>query len=82
MDPTGLVSRINKYIRRHTMKVKCIRETEDLQRDPKKFELYYDDLVYEKIYNVLSIEKDWYRIIDGSEEDYLYPPELFKVVEE
>lgn len=30
-----------------------------------------------KIYEVLSIEKDWYRIVDETGEDYLYPPELF-----
>ena len=34
-----------------------------------------------KIYDVISIEKDWYRIIDDSGEDYLYPPELFEIVE-
>lgn len=33
-----------------------------------------------KIYTVLSIEKDWYRIIDDSGEDYLYSPELFEIV--
>lgn len=35
-----------------------------------------------KIYNVISIEEDWYRIIDETDEDYLYPPEEFEVVEE
>ncbi len=34
-----------------------------------------------KIYDVISIEKDWYRIVDESEEDYLFPPELFEVVD-
>ena len=33
-----------------------------------------------KTYRVLSIEKGWYRIIDESGEDYLYPPELFVVL--
>lgn len=33
------------------------------------------------IYDVISIEKEWYRIIDDSGEDYLYPPELFEIVE-
>ena len=28
----------------------------------------------------MSIEKDWYRIIDDSGEDYLCPPELFEIV--
>ena len=35
-----------------------------------------------KIYNVLSVEKEWYRIVDNSEEDYLYPPDEFEIVEE
>ncbi len=34
-----------------------------------------------KIYEVLSIEKGWYRIQDDSGEDYLYPPELLEKVE-
>ena len=34
-----------------------------------------------QIYEVLSIESDWYRIIDNSDEDYLYSPEGFEVVE-
>ena len=37
---------------------------------------------HNKIYTVLSIEKDWYRIIDDSGEDYLYPPHLFEIVED
>lgn len=48
-------------------------------------------LLHGKIYEVLSISKTggWYRIIDeeGIDEDeelqgYLYPPELFEIVEE
>lgn len=34
-----------------------------------------------KTYDVLSVEKGWYRIIDDSGEDYLYPSELFELVE-
>ncbi len=34
------------------------------------------------IYECLGIEKGWYRIIDETEEDYLYPPDDFVVVEE
>lgn len=37
---------------------------------------------HDKIYTVLSVEKEWYRIIDDSGEDYLYPPNLFEIVEE
>ena len=38
-------------------------------------------LTHNIIYDVISIEKEWYRIIDDSGEDYLYPPELFEIVE-
>lgn len=39
------------------------------------------ELTHDKVYEVLSVEKDWYRIVDDSEEDYLYPPEDFEIVE-
>lgn len=39
------------------------------------------ELVHDKVYGVLSVEKDWYRIVDESGEDYLYPPEDFEIVE-
>ncbi len=38
-------------------------------------------LIDGKVYDVLSIEKGWYRVVDETEEDYLYPPECFEVVE-
>ena len=37
-------------------------------------------LTHDKIYNVISVEKDWYRIKDDSGGDYLYRPELFEIV--
>ena len=39
-------------------------------------------LTQNKIYDVLTTEKQWYRIIDDSGEDYLYPPHLFEIVEQ
>ncbi|RKW34010.1 MAG: hypothetical protein D8H95_49310 [Lachnospiraceae bacterium] len=39
-------------------------------------------LTNDKIYDVISIERGWYRVIDDSGEDYLYPPEVFEIVEE
>lgn len=51
------------------MKVKYIGETE------------YLVLTHNKVYTVISVEKGWYRIIDDSNEDYLYPPEVFEIVE-
>ena len=38
-------------------------------------------LTHNKVYDVISIEKDWYRVIDDSGDDYLYPPEWFEVVD-
>ena len=35
-----------------------------------------------KIYTVLSVEKGWYRVVDDSGSDYLYPPKNFTVIEE
>ncbi len=40
------------------------------------------ELTNNNIYEVLSIEKGWYRVIDDSGDDYLYPPELFEIIEE
>ena len=41
----------------------------------------YLALTHGKIYEVLSVEKGWYRILDDSGDDYLYPPGNFIVVE-
>ncbi len=42
-----------------------------------------------KVYDVLSVEQGWYRIVDEEGEDdeqelqgYLYPPQAFEIVEE
>lgn len=37
-------------------------------------------LVNGKLYEVIAIERDWFRIIDETGEDYLYPLELFEIV--
>lgn len=34
-----------------------------------------------KVYDVISVEGDWYRIVDETGEDYLYPPQVFEIVE-
>ena len=39
-------------------------------------------LTHNKVYEVIGIEKDWYRIVDDSGEDYLYAPDDFVIVEE
>lgn len=51
------------------MKVKYIKETISFC------------LTRNKTYEVLSTEKGWYRLVDDSGEDYLYPPEQFEVIE-
>jgi len=38
-------------------------------------------LTHNKTYEVLAVEKGWYRIIDDSGEDYLYPPEDFTIID-
>lgn len=52
-----------------TMKVRWKGETDFLM------------LTHDKIYTVLTIENGWYRLIDDSGEDYLYPPEKFEIIE-
>lgn len=52
------------------MKVRYLGKTEPLV------------LTNNKIYDVISVEKKWYRIVDDSGEDYIYSPEVFEVVEE
>lgn len=60
------------------LKVKYIGE-KDISV-PNSYKIFLD-VIPNKIYEVLSIEKGWYRIVDESDEDYLYPPEKFEVVE-
>lgn len=42
-----------------------------------------DTLAFErdKEYEVISIEKGWYRIMTELEDDYLFPPNLFEIIE-
>ncbi|MGN0971778.1 MAG: hypothetical protein ACI4OY_07465 [Aristaeellaceae bacterium] len=34
-----------------------------------------------KVYHVMAVEKGWYRIMTELEEDYLFPPNQFEIVE-
>lgn len=52
------------------MKVKYLGKTEFLV------------LTHHQIYDVISVERGFYRIIDDSGEDYLYPPHYFEIVSE
>ena len=60
------------------LKVKFIGEKE--VSIPNSYKIFLD-VIPNKIYEVLSVEKGWYRIVDESDEDYLYPPEKFELVE-
>ncbi len=39
-------------------------------------------LTENKVYEVLSVEKGWYRVVDDTGEDYLYPPDIFEVIKD
>ena len=32
------------------------------------------------VYQDIAVENGWYRVVDDTDEDYLYPPGLFEVV--
>lgn len=54
------------------MKVKYIGENAPLE------------LLSGKIYDVIEIDEvvGWYRIIDETEDDYLFPPEDFEIIDD
>ena len=35
-----------------------------------------------KVYEVMSVEKGWFRVMTELDEDYLFPPECFEIVED
>ena len=51
------------------MKIKYLGQTSPLE------------LTNGKEYTVLSVERGWYRIVDDTDDDYLYPPDEFEIVE-
>ena len=64
------------------MRIICIRKRNLLLLKIKYIgETDFLVLTHNIIYDVISIEKELYRIIDDSGEDSLYPPELFEIVE-
>ncbi len=58
-----------EYIKTESLKVRYIADHETVALDRNK------------IYEVISIENGWYRIKTELDEDYLFPPEAFKVVD-
>ena len=61
------------------MKVKVKEENRK-----KMGEFSHIDLLKDKIYDATidNGKMKWYRIVDESGEDYLYPPMLFEIIEE
>ena len=58
-------------------------DTEEIRQEVRwKGETEFLMLTHDKVYTVLGMEKGWYRLVDDSGEDYLYPPENFEIVEE
>lgn len=39
-------------------------------------------LTKDKEYEVISVEKGWYRIVDDTDEDYLFSPDEFEIIED
>ena len=70
-----------------------IKELQNTKRELfESLELYYKvkylgendplGLLHGKVYDVVSVERGMYRIVDETKEDYLYFPELFEIVQE
>ena len=61
------------------MKVKVIEEKRKLMG-----EFSTEDLLKDKIYEaqIDNGKHKWFRIIDESGEDYIYPPEIFEIIEQ
>lgn len=36
----------------------------------------------DKLYDVVSVEKGWFRIMTELDEDYIFPPESFEIIED
>ena len=51
------------------MKIKYCGETSPLE------------LTKGRIYDVIAIEKGWYRVMSALDESYLFPPNVFEILE-
>lgn len=64
---------------------KAEEEFYKIPQEQRENEIFFTTMDFKlgKAYKVLSIERrGWYRIVDESGEDYVYPPEMFEIVEE
>ena len=41
---------------------------------------YHSDYKMNKIYDVVEQDDEYYRIVDDTDEDYLYPKSMFEVI--
>jgi hypothetical protein len=68
------------------LKVKCVDNRPYLQEKGGAFIQTFGSgsmisLTLGKVYEVIGIEHGWYRILDDTDEDYLYPSEMFRLVD-
>ena len=61
-----------------------VKVNEEKRKEMNKTKWSTVDLLPSKLYEVkkISPKLGWYKIVDESGEDYLYPPSLFDIVEE
>jgi hypothetical protein len=71
------------------MRVRCIDNRailsagpDGLLRPPEPGEFLSISLTVGKIYEVLAEEDDMYQLVDDTGDDYLFPKEMFAVVDE
>jgi len=61
------------------MKVKCIKNV--FKSEDPEVPFWYPDLSIDKIYHVLAIQYDDYRLIGDEERPYLYPQQAFSIID-
>jgi hypothetical protein len=69
------------------MKVRCVDSRPFLNEVDGRLRLEFQEgksvsLTKGKVYEVIGLEMGWYRLVDDTDEDYLYPPQLFEVVQD
>jgi hypothetical protein len=74
MSPHPRASHMTQYVR-------CIKDSHEMTILPQPaFEnSLKGSLIIGKVYEVISVEHNFYRLVDDTEEDYLFPAELFEI---
>ena len=85
---------VSKYLKYDISDISLLRKGESVNCDferitmPQLMKVKYISnfktiaLIKGKIYDVISIAKGWYRIMTELDEDYLFPPRHFEIVQE